>query len=115
MVQDTLVRVEAVVPYRKGDLLDVIHRLGVVESEVSALATSSSMQADRTVVREQGPATCLHVSKLKHRQGWPHPRLLWLPQEYLEQGTLVHAYVPLSLSRKLMPFRSEVQKLEPRL
>ncbi|GAQ89368.1 hypothetical protein KFL_005150010 [Klebsormidium nitens] len=68
MIKDTLVRVEAVVPYRNGDLLDVIHRLGVVESE-----------------------------------------------EYLEEGTLVQAYVPLSLSRKLMPFRSQVQKLEPRV
>lgn len=33
MVKDLLVRVDAVVPYTEGDLLDVVHRLGVVEHE----------------------------------------------------------------------------------
>lgn len=33
MVRDLLVRVDVVVPYDEGDLLDVIHRLGVVEHE----------------------------------------------------------------------------------
>eukprot|EP00898_Chlorokybus_atmophyticus_P009207 jgi/Chlat1/9288/Chrsp99S08547 len=53
-----LVRVEAVVPYSEGDVLDKIHRLGVVD----------------------------HL-------------------EFGEKGTIVHADVPLALSRQLAPYR----------
>lgn len=34
-LQESMVRVEAVVPYGQGELINLIHRLGIVELEVS--------------------------------------------------------------------------------
>eukprot|EP00897_Mesotaenium_endlicherianum_P002502 jgi/Mesen1/227/ME1141401C07594 len=59
MIKDLMVSVKAVVPYAEGELLNIIHKLGVVE----------------------------HL-------------------EHLPNGTLIQAYVPLSLSRQLLPYRN---------
>ena len=37
LVQDSMVPIEAFVPYDKGDLLNDIHKLGMVEKTVSVL------------------------------------------------------------------------------
>ncbi|CAM6123323.1 unnamed protein product [Calypogeia fissa] len=57
-IKDMMVWVEAIVPYAQGDLVNIVHRLGIVDQE-----------------------------------------------EYTEQGTLLRAYVPLALSRQLLPLR----------
>ncbi|KAK8931252.1 GTP-binding protein [Platanthera zijinensis] len=60
-LRDSLVPVEAFVPYDMGDLLNTIHHVGIVEET-----------------------------------------------EYMENGTRVRAYVPLSLARSLTPMRQQV-------
>ncbi|PKA62123.1 GTP-binding protein [Apostasia shenzhenica] len=59
-LRDSMVKVEAFVPYGQGDLLSTIHQVGIVEET-----------------------------------------------EYMEQGTIVRAYVPLSLARSLTPVRQK--------
>lgn len=60
-LRDSMVPVEAFVPYDKGELLNTIHRVGIVEGT-----------------------------------------------EYMENGTLIRAHVPLPLARLLTPMRQEV-------
>ncbi|KAL3677378.1 hypothetical protein R1sor_027326 [Riccia sorocarpa] len=57
-LKDLMVWIEVVVPYDQGDLISIIHRLGIVDEEA-----------------------------------------------YIEQGTLIRAHVPLSLSRKMSDLR----------
>ncbi|KAM3312738.1 hypothetical protein ACQJBY_032513 [Aegilops geniculata] len=60
-LKDSMVPIEAFVPYDKGDLLNDIHKVGMVEKT-----------------------------------------------EYMENGTLIKAHVPLPLARLLTPLRQQV-------
>lgn len=86
-----MVWIEALVPFDKGELLNTIHKVGVVEKTVSIL---------------QNAFLYLQHSSYLHSATSQVDILFWLLlQEYTESGTLIKAHVPLRFAQLLTPLR----------
>lgn len=79
--------VDVLVPYVKGEFVNSVHRLGVVESMVFLLC----------VVLNYAIVHFLEDLNLN--------KVFSCLQEYVENGIALKAHVPLRLSRQLQPMR----------
>ena len=99
---------EALVPYDKGELLSTIHQVGIVEETVSFFSPIHLFLHSNCTMKignYQLPITACEVFiQLKF---WLDLTFLHV-KEYVENGTLVKAHVPLPLARLLTPMRQQV-------